>query len=53
MTTTYKPQGYNRSLKAGARSLCERQNHDYGERLGGVEDPFGSQWYIATNISLC
>lgn len=42
---------YNRALKAGARSLYEPQNHDYGERSGGVEDPFGNHWYIATSIS--
>ncbi|MBO9606148.1 MAG: VOC family protein [Paenibacillaceae bacterium] len=42
---------YDRALKAGARSLYEPQNHDYGERSGGVEDPFGNHWYIATNIS--
>lgn len=41
---------YNRALKAGARSLYTPQNHDYGERSGGVEDPFGNHWYIATNI---
>ena len=42
---------YNRALRAGARSLYEPQDHDYGERSGGVEDPFGNHWYIATNIS--
>lgn len=42
---------YNRALQAGARSLYEPQDHDYGERSGGVEDPFGNHWYIATNIS--
>ncbi|WP_127579434.1 VOC family protein [Paenibacillus koleovorans] len=42
---------YKRALQAGARSLYEPQTHDYGERSGGVEDPFGNQWYIATNIS--
>ncbi|MFC4598906.1 VOC family protein [Cohnella hongkongensis] len=42
---------YSRALKAGARSLYEPQNHDYGERSGGIEDPFGNHWYIATNIS--
>ncbi len=41
---------YQRALKAGARSLYEPQNHDYGERSGGVEDPFGNHWYIATYI---
>lgn len=42
---------YNRTLQAGARSIYEPQDHDYGERSGGVEDPFGNHWYIAMNIS--
>ena len=42
---------YNRAIEAGAHCLYEPQDHDYGERSGGVEDPFGNQWYIATNIS--
>lgn len=39
---------YARALQAGARSLYPPQDHDYGERSGGVEDPFGNHWYIAT-----
>lgn len=39
---------YVRALKAGARSLYPPQDHDYGERSGGVEDPLGNHWYIAT-----
>lgn len=39
---------YVRALKAGARSLYPPQDHDYGERSGGVEDAFGNHWYIAT-----
>lgn len=42
---------YSRALKAGGRSLYEPQDHEYGERSGGIEDPFGNHWYIATNIS--
>lgn len=42
---------YNQALKAGARPLYEPQDHDYGERSGGVEDPFGNQWYIATYLN--
>lgn len=41
---------YERALQAGARSLYEPQDHDYGERSGGVEDPFGNHWYIAATI---
>ena len=42
---------YERALQAGAHSLYEPQDHEYGERSGGVEDPSGNHWYIATNIS--
>lgn len=39
---------YARALAAGGRSLYEVTQHPYGERSGGVEDPFGNQWFIAT-----
>ena len=39
---------YQRALKAGATSLYEPRDMDYGDREGGVADPRGNQWYIAT-----
>jgi PhnB protein len=39
---------YKRALEAGAKSLYEPADMPYGERSGGVEDPFGNHWYIAT-----
>lgn len=42
---------YKKALRAGARPLYEPQDHDYGERSGGIEDPCRNHWYIATNIS--
>lgn len=39
---------YRRALDAGAISLYEPEDMPYGERSGGVEDPFGNHWYIAT-----
>ena len=39
---------YLRALDAGATPLFAPTNRDFGERLGGVQDPFGNQWYIAT-----
>jgi uncharacterized glyoxalase superfamily protein PhnB len=39
---------YGRAIQAGARSLYEPRDMDYGDREGGVEDPSGNQWYIAT-----
>jgi PhnB protein len=39
---------YKRALQAGATSISEPQDHEYGERGAGVKDPFGNHWYIAT-----
>lgn len=39
---------YERAIAAGATSLYEPADMPYGERSGGVEDPFGNHWYIAT-----
>jgi PhnB protein len=43
---------YARAMKAeGAVSIGEPANQDYGARTGGITDPFGNTWYIATQIS--
>ena len=39
---------YERALRAGATSLREPTDEFYGDRLGGVKDPVGNQWWIAT-----
>lgn len=41
---------YARALEAGARSLREPETMFYGDRSGGVEDPWGTQWWIATHV---
>jgi uncharacterized glyoxalase superfamily protein PhnB len=41
---------YRRAIEAGATSLYEPVDHYYGERSGGVRDPHGNNWYIATFI---
>jgi uncharacterized glyoxalase superfamily protein PhnB len=41
---------YQRALKAGATSIREPENQFYGDRIGGVQDPFGNQWWLATHI---
>jgi len=40
---------YQKALQAGATSISEPQDHEYGERGAGVKDPFGNYWYIATH----
>lgn len=39
---------FNRALQAGATVLYPLADQPYGERSGGVTDPFGNQWFIAT-----
>lgn len=41
---------YGRAIDAGATSIAEPTNHFYGDRSGGVKDPYGNQWWIATHI---
>jgi PhnB protein len=41
---------YKQALAAGAKSLREPADQFYGDRMAGVEDPFGFQWWIGTHI---
>ena len=41
---------YERALRAGATTLYTPEDKPYGERSGGVTDPFGNQWFIATAL---
>jgi PhnB protein len=39
---------YQRALEAGATSLLPPADQPYGDRMGGVLDPFGNEWFLAT-----
>jgi len=39
---------YEQALRAGATSLGEPRDQEYGERSGSVKDRAGNFWYIAT-----
>ena len=41
---------YERALKAGATSLSAPTDQPYGDRVGGVTDPSGNQWFVATHL---
>jgi uncharacterized glyoxalase superfamily protein PhnB len=41
---------YQRALRAGATSVMEPANQFYGDRSGGVQDPTGNRWWIATHV---
>lgn len=39
---------YEKAIAAGGRSVHEVMDMPYGERSGGVTDPCGNSWWIAT-----
>jgi len=41
---------YQQALAAGATSVREPRDEPYGDRAGGVRDPFGNVWWVATHI---
>jgi PhnB protein len=41
---------YKQALAAGATSTREPADQPYGERMAGVQDPFGFHWYLGTRI---
>jgi PhnB protein len=40
---------FNQAVSAGAKVERPVQDQFYGDRIGGVTDPFGHIWYIATH----
>jgi PhnB protein len=40
---------FDRAVQAGAKITRPLQDQFYGDRGGGLEDPFGHKWYISTH----
>ena len=40
---------YERAVKAGGKSIMEPMDMFYGDRSGGVKDPAGNSWFVATH----
>ena len=40
-----------RAVAAGGRVVREVSTQEYGDRTGGIEDPAGNQWWIATQVA--
>ena len=40
---------YQKALAAGATTIAEPRDQEYGERSASVKDPAGNYWYIATH----
>jgi uncharacterized glyoxalase superfamily protein PhnB len=41
---------FQKAVKAGGVSEMEPANQFYGDRSGGLRDPAGNRWYIATHV---
>ncbi len=41
---------FNQAIAAGAEQIRPVADQFYGDRTGGLKDPFGFQWWIATHI---
>jgi PhnB protein len=39
-----------KAVKAGAKLVRPVEDQFYGDRMGGIEDPFGHHWYVATHV---
>ena len=39
---------FRRALEAGAKVIDPVEDKDWGDRCGGIEDPFGHVWWVAT-----
>ena len=40
---------FNRAIAAGAKVKRPVADQFYGDRVGGLEDPFGHVWWISTH----
>jgi PhnB protein len=43
---------YQSALAAGAVSVRLPADQPHGDRMGGVKDPFGYNWYLSTHIAV-
>jgi PhnB protein len=43
---------FNRAVESGSKIVDPIEDKDWGDRCGGVQDPFGHIWYIATPLEI-
>jgi PhnB protein len=41
-------RSYEKTLKAGAKSVRSPEDQPDGDRRGGVRDPWGNEWWFTT-----
>src|SRR5260370_28717510 len=37
-----------RAVAAGAKAIDQVEDRDWGDRCGGIEDPYGHGWFVGT-----
>jgi PhnB protein len=42
---------YQAAIAAGAKSLREPADQNYGDRMAGIVDPFGYKWWVAHSVA--
>ena len=42
---------FAQAVEAGAKVIRPVRDEDHGDRMGGVEDPFGYSWWLASRIA--
>jgi PhnB protein len=42
---------FDQAIAAGAKELMPVEDKFYGDRSGGITDPFGHIWYVATHTA--
>jgi PhnB protein len=43
-------QVVRRAIANGARAIDQVENRDWGDRCGGIEDPYGHIWFVGTPL---
>jgi PhnB protein len=43
-------EAYRRALEHGGTKLMDPLDEEYGDRVAGVLDPLGNQWWLATSL---
>jgi len=41
---------FKRAIEAGAKVIDEVEDKDWGDRCGGIEDPYGHVWWVGTPL---
>jgi PhnB protein len=42
---------FKRAVAAGAKVIDQPEDREWGDRCGGIEDPYGHVWWVGTPIS--